>query len=68
MGIGLIYIDAKDCMMLKAHQSLSNKELSLRNKTVVDFYIGVIKLLPRGTSQTPNPHSCRCLLLYKYIC
>ena len=36
-------IDAKDCMMLKAHQSLSNKELSLRNKTMVDFYIGVIK-------------------------
>ena len=29
MGIGLIDIDAKDCMMLKAHQSLSNKELSL---------------------------------------
>ena len=27
MGIGLIDIDAKDCMMLKAHQSLSNKEL-----------------------------------------
>lgn len=36
-------IDAKDCMMLKAHQSLSNKELSLRNKTMVDFYISVIK-------------------------
>ena len=30
-------------MMLKAHQSLSNKELSLRNKTMVDFYISVIK-------------------------
>ena len=43
MGIGLIDIDAKDCMMLKAHQSLSNKELSLRNKTMVDFYISVIK-------------------------
>ena len=43
MGIGLIDIDAKDCMMLIAHQSLSNKELSLRNKTMVDFYIGVIK-------------------------
>ena len=24
MGIGLIDIDTKDCMMLKAHQSLSN--------------------------------------------
>ena len=43
MGIGLVDIDAKDCMMLRAHQSLSNKELSLRNKTMVDFYIGVIK-------------------------
>ena len=43
MGIGLIDIDAKDCMMLRAHQSLSNKELSHRNKTMVDFYIGVIK-------------------------
>ena len=43
MGIGLVDIDAKDCMMLRAHQSLSNKELSLRNKTMVDFYISVIK-------------------------
>ena len=43
MGIGLIDIDTKDCMMLRAHQSLSNKELSLRNKTMVDFYISVIK-------------------------
>ena len=43
MGIGLVDIDAKDCMMLRAHQSLNNKELSLRNKTMVDFYIGVIK-------------------------
>jgi len=32
MGIGLIDIDTKDCMMLRARQSLSNKELSLRNK------------------------------------
>ena len=43
MDIGLIDIDTKDCMMLRAHQSLSNKGLSLRNKTMVDFYIGVIK-------------------------
>ena len=41
MGIGLIDIDAKDCMMLKAHQSLSNKELSLRtvSYTHLDSYI-----------------------------
>ena len=43
MGIGLIDIDTKDCMMLRAHQSLNNKELSLRNKIMVDFYISVIK-------------------------
>ena len=43
MGIGLVDIDAKDSMMLRAHQSLSKKELSLRNKTMVDFYISVIK-------------------------
>ena len=43
LGIGLIDIDTKDCMMLRAHQSLNNKELSLRNKTMVDFYISVIK-------------------------
>lgn len=43
MGIGLIDIDTKDCMMLRAHQSLINKELSLRNKTMVDFYISIIK-------------------------
>ena len=28
--------------MLKAHLSLSNKELSLKNNTMVDFYISVI--------------------------
>ena len=30
-------------MMLRAHQSLNNKELSLRNKIMVDFYISVIR-------------------------
>lgn len=48
MGIGLIDIDTKDCMMLRAHQSLNNKELSLRNKTMVDFYISVIKRYPKA--------------------
>ena len=43
IGIGLLDIGAKDCMMLRANQSLNNKELSLRNKTMVDFYISVIK-------------------------
>ena len=60
MCIGIIDIDAKDSMMLRAYQSLSNKKQSIRNKTMVDFYISVIK---KGTLQTLNPHSCRCLLL-----
>ncbi len=43
MGIGLIDIDTKDCMMLRAHQSLNNKELSLRNKQDGRFLYCVIK-------------------------
>ena len=43
MGIGLIDIDTKDCMTLRAHQSLSNKELSLRNKTMIDYGGGLWK-------------------------
>ncbi len=43
MCIGIIDIDAKDSMMLRAYQSLSNKKQSIRNKTMVDFYISVIK-------------------------
>ena len=43
MGIGLIDIDANDCIMLRAHQSLANKELGLRDKSMTDFYISVIK-------------------------
>ena len=70
MGIGLIYIDAKDCMMLKAHQSLSNKELSLRNKTMVDFYIGVIKryrkeLLKLSTLIVADAYFSTSTFLYK---
>ena len=36
-GIGLVNTDANDCMMLRAHQTLSQKELNLRNKTQVEF-------------------------------
>ena len=43
MGIGLIDIDVNDCIMLRAHQSLTNKELGLRDKSMTDFYISVIK-------------------------
>ena len=43
MGIGLIDIDSNNCMMLRAQQTPSAKELGLRNKTMVEHYIGVIK-------------------------
>ena len=43
MGIGLIDIDANYCIMLRAHQSLTGKELGLRDKSMTDFYISVIK-------------------------
>ena len=43
MGIGLIDIDANDCIMLRTHQSLTGKELGLRDKSMTDFYISVIK-------------------------
>ena len=43
MGIGLIDIDANDCIMLRAHQSLTGKELGLRDKSMTDFYISVVK-------------------------
>ena len=43
IGIGLVNIDANDCIMLRSHQTLSPKELNLRDKTQVEFYISVIK-------------------------
>ena len=43
MGIALIDIDAHDCIMLRAHQTPSFKELNLRSKSMVEHYIGVIK-------------------------
>lgn len=43
MGIGLIDIDAHDCIMLRAHQTPSPKEQNLRSKSMVDHYISVIK-------------------------
>ena len=43
MGIGLVNIEANDCIMLRAHQTLSQKELNLRDKTQVEFYLSVIK-------------------------
>jgi len=43
MGIGLVNVEANDCIMLRAHQSLNQKELNLRNKSQVEYYISVIK-------------------------
>ena len=43
MGLGLIDIDAHNCMMLRAHQTPGNFELKKRNKTLADHYIAVIK-------------------------
>lgn len=43
MGIGLIDIEANNCIMLRAHQTPGQKELALRDKTQVEHYIGVIK-------------------------
>ena len=43
MGLGLIDIDAHNCMMLRAHQTPGNFELKKRNMTLVDHYIAVIK-------------------------
>jgi len=43
MGIGLVNVDENNCIMLRAHQTLSQKELNLRDKTQVDFYISVIR-------------------------
>ena len=34
MGLGLIDIDAHNCMMLRTHQTLGNFELKKRNKTL----------------------------------
>ena len=43
MGLGLIDIDAHNCMMLRAHQTPGNFELRKRNMTLADHYIAVIK-------------------------
>ena len=43
--IGLAFVDvyANSCMMLRAHQTPSTGELKLRNMTLVQHYIAVIK-------------------------
>ena len=53
-GIGLVNTDANDCMMLRAHQTLCQKELNLRNKTQVEFYISVIQRYSRELLKLTN--------------
>ena len=43
MGLGLINLDAHNCMMLRAHQTPGTSELKMRNKSLTEHYIGVIK-------------------------
>lgn len=53
-GIGLVNTDANDCMMLRAHQTLSQKELNLRDKTQAEFYISVIQRYSRELLKLTN--------------
>ena len=43
MGLALVDVYANSCMMLRAHQTPSTGELKLRNMTLVQHYIAVIK-------------------------
>ena len=43
MGPALVDVYANSCMMLRAHQTPSTGELKLRNMTLVQHYIAVIK-------------------------
>ena len=43
MGLALVDVYANNCMMLRAHQTSSIGELKLRNMTLVQHYIVVIK-------------------------
>ena len=44
MGLGFVNLDAHNCMMLRAHQTPGTSELKIRNKSLTEHYIGVIKL------------------------
>ena len=43
MGLALVDVYANSCMMLRTHQTPSTGELKLRNMTLVQHYIAVIK-------------------------
>ena len=43
MGLALVDVHANTCMMLRAHQTPSIRELNLRSKSLTDHYVAVIK-------------------------
>lgn len=43
LGIGCVDIDMRDCMMLRAVQTLGRNELDLRKFTLNDWYLAVLK-------------------------
>ena len=43
MGIGLLDVANNKCMILRAHQTIGNSALKMRNKTLVEYYISVMK-------------------------
>lgn len=43
MGIGLLDVANNKCMILRAHQTIGNSTLNMRNKTLVEYYISVMK-------------------------
>lgn len=43
MGIGLLDVANNKCMILRAHQTIGNSTLNMRNKTLAEYYISVMK-------------------------
>lgn len=43
MGIGLLDVANNKYMILRAHQTIGNSTLNMRNKTLVEYYINVMK-------------------------
>lgn len=43
MGIGLVDVNQNKCMMLRAHQTLGTSALKMRDKSLVDYYLSVMK-------------------------
>ena len=43
MGIGLLDVTNNKYMILRAHLTIGNSALNMRNKTLVEYYISVMK-------------------------